>query len=60
MIQKIVDDYLVNRFRGFFMIGIHLRYQYINDDDVLKFAECALRIEREAIFNNINEIGVFI
>lgn len=51
VIQRVVDNYVNSRFNGFFMIGIHLRYQYISDNDIMLFADCALQIEKQVLIN---------
>ena len=45
-IQKTINSYVNNRFYGHIMIGIHLRYQYLSDADVMTFAKCALDLEK--------------
>lgn len=47
VLQRSIDDYVYNQFAGFYMIGIHLRYQYLSDSDVMLFAECAFKIENQ-------------
>lgn len=44
---NLIDSYVNDRFKGQFMIGIHLRYQYMSDNDIMTFAKCALEIEKE-------------
>jgi hypothetical protein len=45
-IQTLINKYLEDSFHGFFMIGMHLRYQYLNEIDVIAFADCALQLEK--------------
>jgi len=53
-IQKVVNGYVNNRFNGYFMIGFHLRYQYLSDTDVMQFSKCALEIEK-----NVKNVTLF-
>ena len=51
-IVDIVNSYLNTSFKDYFVIGIQLRFHYLQDKtDTLKFIECALEIEANLIKN---------
>ena len=52
-----IINYVENVFKYYFMIGIQLRSQYINDEqDKLKFIRCTQELEENVTksFSNIN------
>ena len=47
-LKKMIDHYVDKEFKNNFVIGIQLRYHYLNKImDVYKFIECAIQIENE-------------
>ena len=51
-----IDFYLSNHFHDSFVIGMQMRFEYLNKKlDVDKFIKCALKIENEYLNHNIHE-----
>lgn len=46
-ISRKVEAYVRDRFKPHYMIGMHLRAQYLNENDIMAFVECALGLEKE-------------
>lgn len=46
-IKSLINNYLNYEFNGYFMIGIQLRYQYINLQETYAFIKCAIQIESD-------------
>lgn len=52
--NRIIEDFYNKKFRGFFIIGIQIRTQFLkrNDSDLKSFINCALQIEK-MVSNNL-------
>lgn len=53
VIAQIVDSFVQSQFKGYFVIGIQLRYHYLMDGELYsyKFISCALQIESDYLLS---------
>jgi hypothetical protein len=51
-LQDEVNKFVAQHFHGFFLIGLQMRFEYMNPGGVFAFLRCAERVEREALAVN--------
>jgi hypothetical protein len=59
VINDDVEKYYEKYFKNNFVIGIQLRYQYLDKEDTKTFIDCALDIEKNYLAYNLSRINSF-
>lgn len=53
-VKEKISNFINQKFSGDFIIGLQLRFHYLNQEDIRTFINCALKIERENKINIAN------
>lgn len=59
-IQKRVNDFIMQKFKGNFIIGFQMRFEYLDKADIEHFINCALKIENNIFKLNKRTVKWFI